>query len=240
MNILITGGASGLGYALTSRLAEEASNTLYFTYFRSAEAAAKLEAAFPNVKAIECDFSNPDSVETLADSLAGWNLQILINNALPTGLIRKHAHRIAQDSYSRGFHENILPLLRLTHQAIKLFRKQKFGKIITVLSAGLIGTPPAGMAEYLASKAYLLSMSKSWAAENKQFNITANCISPDFMQTPLNADMDERLVEQMIETHPLKQLITPKEVAEAVFFMTRATQHMNGTNLILNAGNSMN
>jgi NAD(P)-dependent dehydrogenase (short-subunit alcohol dehydrogenase family) len=163
----------------------------------------------------------------------------LINNALAAGLVRKHAHRIEQDIYNRGFHENILPLLRLTHQAIKLFRKQKFGKIITVLSSGLVGVPPSGMAEYLASKAYLLSMSKSWASENRQFNITANCISPDFMQTPLNADVDERLVEQMVEAHPLKQLITPEEVAEVVSFMIQATQHMNGTNLILNAGSSM-
>ncbi|MFZ0035366.1 MAG: SDR family oxidoreductase, partial [Sedimentisphaerales bacterium] len=123
----------------------------------------------------------------------------------------------------------------ITQEAIKLFRKKKFGKIINILTSFLINKPPTGLSEYVAKKAYLLSLSKSWAVENADFNISSNCISPSFMQTELTSSMDERIVEQLIKVHPLKRLLRPEEVAESVLFFINSPQHVNGVNLVINA-----
>jgi NAD(P)-dependent dehydrogenase (short-subunit alcohol dehydrogenase family) len=132
-----------------------------------------------------------------------------------------------------------LPTLQLMQKAVSLFRKKKSGRIITILTSGLIGKPPAGYAEYTAGKAYLLSMSKSIAAENAAFNITANCVSPSFMQTTLTNAMDERLIENMVSSHPLKRLLEPNEVAEVVKFLVHCTPHLNGVNIPINAAASI-
>ena len=106
----------------------------------------------------------------------------------------------------------------------------------TILSSGLINVPPTGMSSYIANKAYLEKLTKTWAAENSKFNITSNSISPSFMKTALTEDFDERVVEQMVLNHPNKKLITPKEVAETVQFLTNAGNHINGVDILMNAG----
>ena len=78
-------------------------------------------------------------------------------------------------------------------------------------------------------------MSKSWAIENAAFKITSNSISPEFMQTNMTARTDERIVEQMIAAHPLKQLLSTSDVAEVVDFFITCPLHINGTNLVINS-----
>jgi NAD(P)-dependent dehydrogenase (short-subunit alcohol dehydrogenase family) len=129
-----------------------------------------------------------------------------------------------------------MPTLRITKEAIKVFRKKKFGKIINIISSAIINKPLIGLSAYIANKSYLISMSKSWATEGVKFNITSNSISPSFMQTNLTSDTDERVIDQMNKEHPLKRLLTTDEVAEAVKFFIRSSQQINGTNLIINAG----
>ena len=103
----------------------------------------------------------------------------------------------------------------------------------------MYNTPPIGLSEYVANKAYLLSMSKSWAHENSKYNVTSNSISPSFMMTPLNKFEDERLVENMTKAHPLKTLLKEEEVAEAVSFLINASQQINGINLPINAAENV-
>jgi NAD(P)-dependent dehydrogenase (short-subunit alcohol dehydrogenase family) len=122
---------------------------------------------------------------------------------------------------------------------LELFRKKKAGKIITIITAALINTPPVGASVYVANKAYLAQLSKVWASENARFNITSNTISPAFMKTNIHATMDERIVEQITEGHPLKKLLTTEEVAESVLFLVNATSQINGVDLVLNAGTNL-
>jgi len=97
----------------------------------------------------------------------------------------------------------------------------------------LVGNPPVGSSEYVAAKAYLASLSKSWAVENAY--ISSNCISPSFMKTQLTSDVDERLIQDMVNKHPLKRLVTVDEVAETVRFLVSASQQINGVNVVMNA-----
>lgn len=234
MNILITGGASGLGEAITMKLAAEATCTVYFTYFKSRDKAKDIEESFRNAHGLQVDFGDEHSLAHLIQRMHEMNLDMLINNAI-TGYTKNHFHKIDGVSFLESFKKNVMPTVRVSQEAIKIFRKKKFGKILTILTAGLVNTPPIGWSEYTANKAYLHSLSKSWAVENAQFNISSNTISPGLMMTDLTRDMDERLVEMAEQAHPLKKLLTPGEVADTVAFYMRASQQVNGTNMIINS-----
>lgn len=210
-------------------------NRVWFTWFRSEEKAVAMEEKHPNTKGIRCDFTSPDSVGELTETIAGLPLEALVNNAM-TGMTKKHFHKMEAAEWSDSFQKNILPTLRITQAAVGVFRKQKAGKIVTILSAALAGKPPVGWSEYVAGKAYLLAMSKSWATEFGKYGITSNCVSPSFMLTDLHADTDERVVEELIKNAPLQKLLTPEETADAVHFLLHYSQQMNGANLLINQG----
>ena len=238
MNILITGGSSGLGRAITELFAKDTEHKIYFTYHNSVAAAKELEIKYSHVTGVPCDFNDAASIQSLCEKMEGWDLHLLINNA-HTKYHQQHFHKIAPDEFANDFQVNVVPTLLITQKAMSVFRKKKFGKIINIISSAVINKPPVGMAVYTAQKSYMLSMSKSWAAEGIRFNITSNCISPAFMATQMTEDYDERTIEQMIESHPLKQLLNPEDVAEAVLYLAHASQQVNGTHLIINADSEM-
>lgn len=235
MNILITGGASGLGLAITNTIATHFPNdTVYFTYYASADAAKAVEALHTNTKAIHCNFTKEASLNELLVFVKEIEIDFLINNAF-TKLVKSHVHKISRQDYQDAFNNDVLSAALLTGTFIERARKRKSGRIITILSGVTAQLPPLGWALYTAGKNYLLSLHQSWAAENRGFNITSNCVSPEFMQTSINNDTDERIVEQMISSHPLKKLLTVDEVAKTVLFLCESTTHLNGQNIILNA-----
>lgn len=237
MNILVTGGSKGIGAAIVKLLSANG-HVVYFTYANSQEAAKQLAETSGNIHAIHCDFTDTVSVEKLAATIAAIDVDVLVNNA-NTGIQKGHFNKLTNEVFRTSFAVNVLPVLRITQEAINHFRKKKAGKIINIISTVVVGKPPIGWSEYTANKAYLLAMSKSWATENIRFNITSNCISPAFVLTDIHKDEDERVIEQIIASHPLKKLLTPEEVAEAVQYFVNAPTQVNGTNLVLNAGTEM-
>jgi 3-oxoacyl-[acyl-carrier protein] reductase len=239
MNILITGGSSGLGKAITEKLSLEQNNQVYFTYNESVSAASELEKQFSNAHGIHCDYLNTESIETLLTKLSDLEIDVLVNNAYAGNLTQQHFHKGDIERFENDFKKNIVPVIKITSKVISGFRKKKFGKIITILSSVIVNKPPVGWADYTAGKAYLHSLSKSWAAENATFNITANCISPAFMQTALTKSMDERIVEEIENNHPLKKLLTPQDVADTVLYYVNCSQQINGTNFLINAASTI-
>lgn len=236
MNILITGGASGLGEAITRILAKDTKNTIYFTYSNSELNAKKIELDFSNVLSIKCDFKNLSEVKALVNKIDNLNIDVLINNAYTGNAIYTHFHKIPLENFTRDFINNLVPTILIAQSVIAHFRKKKRGKLITVLTSFLANTPPLGASCYVANKAYLESLVKSWANENINFNITSNSVSPSFMQTKLTSDVDERIVGQMISNHPLKKLLTVEEVAETILYLTKASSQVNGVDIIINSG----
>jgi 3-oxoacyl-[acyl-carrier protein] reductase len=234
MNILITGGASGLGEAITRRAALDLDNRIYFTYNQSLTSAQHIEAEHANTTGIKCDFKDKNDIAELINKIAELDVDILINNAYTGQFLASHFHKTSADDFATSFNDNILPTISITQAAIGVFRKKKLGKIITILSAVLIDSPPIGSAVYAANKAYLQELTKVWATENVKFNITSNSISPGFMLTGLTNSMDERLIEQIINGSPSKKLLTTDEVAESVQYFINADQQVNGENLVIN------
>ena len=220
---------------MTRRFAAAGEHKIYFTFNKAADKAAQIEREFPCTKAIACDFTNQESLDNLLKQMGEMNLDILINNAL-TGMKTKHFHKTDPAEFLVSFSDNVMPTLRITQQATNAFRKKKSGRIITVLTSYLANRPPIGLSEYVANKAYLLSLSHSWAVENARFNITSNCVSPSMMQTSLTSHLDDRQIEDITNSNPLKRLVTPEEVADTVFFLASASQQINGVNLLINGG----
>jgi 3-oxoacyl-[acyl-carrier protein] reductase len=239
MNILVTGGASGLGEAITRILTKDLGNTVYFTYSNSEANAKKIELDFSNAISVKCDFKNSSEVQFLVNKIDDLKLDLLINNAYSGTPITTYFHKIPGDTFSSEFMFNIMPTILITQSAITSFRKKKRGKVITILTSFLLNTPPLGSSSYVANKAYLGSLVKSWATENAKFNITSNSISPSFMQTNLTLDVDERVIEQIVSDHPLKKILTVEEVAESVLFLTNASSQINGVDIVLNAGTNI-
>lgn len=235
MNILITGGASGLGEAITRKLSEDKNHFVYFTYCTSEKNARALEERFQNTKGIFCDFRDKDSVNKLSTEIEKLELNILVNNAFSLSQIT-HFHKNDMSSFGSSFEMNVVPSVIIMQKAVEIFRKAKYGKIITILSSAIINKPPVGWSIYTAEKNYLFSICKSIATENASFNITSNCVSPSFMLTELTKQTDERIIEEMINKHPLKRLLTTAETAESVSYLVNASQQINGINMVINSG----
>ena len=239
MNILITGGASGLGESITRFLSNDPTNRIFFTYKNSRDKADLICEDYPNFKAIKCDFSKQKDVKLICDILPELDLDALINNAYAGDFLKTHFHKIEIASFLTDFQTNIIPTIQISQSAIAFFRKKRKGRIITILSSALIDKPPLGASVYMANKAYLAQLSKSWATEYSKYGITSNTISPSFMETGMTAQTDERILSHMANNHPLKKLLTTKEVAETVYFLLKTSPNLNGIDLVINAGQNI-
>lgn len=233
--ILVTGGASGLGKAIAIRLASSVDNIIYITYKESQESAEALERKYSNITKIKCDYTSEKDIDNLLLLISRHDVDVLINNAI-TSMHREHFLKIDWRVFVSSFMSNVVPVIKITQGAIKQFRSKRFGKIINILTSALLGAPPPGNAEYIANKAYIEALSRSWATENAKYNITSNCVYPSFMQTRLTSDIDERFVEIIKNEHPLRRILQPDEVADAVAFLTAASQQINGASIVINAG----
>lgn len=236
MNILVTGGSSGLGKAIVEKTASDKNNFIYFTYYSHRETADMLMEKYPNTKGVSCNFKDHNSYEVLLPLLAQWDLDVLINNAYaekPHGI---HFHKLTETDILDSFKCNVLPVIAITQKVLETFRKKKSGKIITVLTAYLLNQPPLGYALYSSNKAYLHQLSRSWSKEYIKYGITSNCVSPEFMETEFTNDTDSRIIEQLRAEHPLKKLLTPEEVAHCIDYLIHASNQINGVNIPINAG----
>jgi NAD(P)-dependent dehydrogenase (short-subunit alcohol dehydrogenase family) len=235
MNILITGGANGLGEAITKLLASNKDHFVYFTFVKSDGKAKGIENLFSNTKAIKCDFNDTNDVDSLINHIQEFKIDALINNAYVGQAVNKHLHKTNASDLVSTINSNIAPVVSITNSCVLFFRKNGGGKIISILSSFLDSTPPAGTAVYLANKAILLQLSKSWASENIKYNISSNCISPSFMLTDFTKETDERIIEELVHNHPLKKLLDPIEVAKVVEMLIASSAHLNNQNIVINA-----
>lgn len=233
MIIFVTGGASGLGEAITRKLAGDKMNHVYFTFHQSIEKAKRIESDFENTTAIRCDFQNESDIKNLQENIRLKDADVLINNAYTGDFIQSYFHKTTTENFRVAFETNILPVISITQSVINHFRIKKSGKIITILTAVLAGTPPFGSAVYAANKAYLAELCKVWANENKKFNISSNTVSPSFMLTGMTQKLDERLIEQIREQEPGKKLLTVEETANAVAYFVNAPQEITGIDTLI-------
>jgi 3-oxoacyl-[acyl-carrier protein] reductase len=209
---LVTGASRGIGLACARALAAAGARVVL-----AARDAAKLEAAareIPNATWVELDLASPQSIKD-AFAKAG-KIDILVNNAAITkdGL----ALRMKKDDWDAVIATNLTGAFLAIQQVLHGMMKERWGRIINISSVvGEAGNP--GQANYVASKAGLIGLTKSIAQEMASRNITVNAVAPGFIDTDMTAVLPPELKEKMLAQIPLKRLGRAEDVAAAVRFL---------------------
>tara|TARA_Y100001935_G_scaffold143409_1_gene118481 strand:- start:11 stop:748 length:738 start_codon:yes stop_codon:yes gene_type:complete len=233
--IIVTGATGGIGNSIVEKLSNNGANII--ATGTKIEKLEYLKSEFQNIKIIQFDISKTDKIEEFVENAAdelGGNIDCLINNA---GITRDNlAIRMNLDEWNKVIDINLTSTFVLCKSAIKKMLKNKSGKIINITS--VVGhTGNLGQANYTASKAGIIAMSKSLAIEYAKKNININCISPGFIKTAMTDKIDEKFKEIIISKIPSAKLGEPEDIANAVLFLaSNQSKYINGETLHVNGG----
>jgi 3-oxoacyl-[acyl-carrier protein] reductase len=235
---LVTGATGGLGGAIARRLhAQGATVALSGTRVEALEALAK--ELGERVEIAPCNLSDRDSVEALvpaAESKLG-GLDILVNNA---GVTRDNLFmRLKDEDWDLVLAVNLTAAFRLSRAAVKSMMRRRYGRIISIGSVvGTSGNP--GQGNYAASKAGLIGMSKSLAAEVASRNITVNVVAPGFIESPMTEVLNEKQRESILADVPMGRLGVGDDIAAAVAYLASSEAgYVTGQTLHVNGGMAM-
>ena len=216
-NIIVTGASGGIGNAIINKLSEAGANIL--ASGTRIEKLEELKKNFEGLKILKFDISQSDKIEEFienATSELGGSLDGIVNNA---GITQDNlAIRMSLDEWQKVININLTSTFLMSKFAIKKMLKNKSGKIVNITS--VVGhTGNLGQANYTASKAGIVAMSKSLAIEYAKKNININCISPGFIQTAMTDKIDDKFKEVIISKIPSARLGEPDDIANAVLFL---------------------
>ena len=233
-NIIVTGASGGIGNSIIEKLNECGVNIL--ASGTRTEKLEELKSRYNKIKILKFDISQSDKIEEFIENahkeLGG--LDCIINNA---GITQDNlAIRMSIDEWKKVIDINLTSTFLLSKFAIKKMLKNKSGKVINITS--VVGhTGNLGQANYTASKAGIVAMSKSLAIEYAKKNININCISPGFIKTAMTDKIDEKFKELIISKIPSARLGEPKDIANAVVFLSsNQSDYINGETLHVNGG----
>ena len=234
-NIIVTGASGGIGNAIIKKLNEAGANIL--ASGTKIEKLEELKNNFKKIKILKFDISRSDKIEEFienATSELGGSLNGIVNNA---GITQDNlAIRMSLDEWQKVININLTSTFLMSKFAIKKMLKNKSGKIVNITS--VVGhTGNLGQANYAASKAGIVAMSKSLAIEYAKKNININCISPGFIQTAMTDKIDDKFKEVIISKIPSARLGKPDDIANAVLFLSSdQSSYINGETIHVNGG----
>jgi 3-oxoacyl-[acyl-carrier protein] reductase len=215
-NIIVTGASGGIGNAIVKKLSEAGANII--ASGTRIEKLEELKKNFEGLKILKFDISQSDKIEEFienATSELGGSLDGIVNNA---GITQDNlAIRMSLDEWQKVIDINLTSTFLMSKFAIKKMLKNKSGKIVNITS--VVGhTGNLGQANYTASKAGIVAMSKSLALEYAKKNININCISPGFIKTAMTDKIDDKFKEVIVSKIPSARLGEPDDIANAVLF----------------------
>ena len=232
---LVTGATGGIGGAIARALhAQGATVSISGTRREALDTlAGELKE---RVHVLPCNLSDMADVETLvpAAEKAMGQLDILVANA---GITRDNLFvQLKDEDFDDVIRVNLTATFRLARAATKLMMRKRFGRIIAITSVvGVTGN--AGQGNYAASKAGLIGMMKSVGAEYARRNVTANCIAPGFIATPMTDVLNEKQREGVLAKVPAGRLGTPEDIAAAaVYLASNEAAYVTGQTLPVTGG----
>ncbi len=235
---LVTGASGGIGGEIARAL--HAQGVVVAVAGRNRGVLENIKTELGNdTEVIVGDFSRVDTVETILEKvneLIG-GIDILVNNA---GVTRDNlAVRIKDEDWQMVMDINLTTAFRLSRSFLRGMMKARWGRIINITS--IVGaTGNAGQANYAASKAGIVGMSKALAAEVAGRGITVNCIAPGFIDTKMTKVLNDEQKKKMLDSIPIGRLGTPEDVAAcAVFLASEEAAYITGQTLHVNGGMAM-
>ena len=233
--IIVTGASGGIGNSIVEKLNNSGAKIL--ATGTKIEKLEELKSKYKNISILKFDISQNDKIEEFIENATtelGGSLDCIINNA---GLTQDNlAIRMSFDEWKKVIDVNLTSTFLLSKFAIKKMLKNKSGKIVNITS--VVGhTGNLGQANYTASKAGIVAMSKSLAIEYAKKNININCISPGFIKTAMTDKIDEKYKELIISKIPSARLGEPEDIANAVLFLASdQSNYINGETIHVNGG----
>ena len=234
-NIIVTGASGGIGNSIIEKLNNVGANIL--ATGTKVEKLEDLKKKFENIKILKFDISQSEKIDEFIENATkelGGSLDCLINNA---GITQDNlAIRMNYEEWKKVIDINLTSVFLMSKFAIKKMLKNKSGKIVNITS--VVGhTGNVGQANYTASKAGIVAMSKSLAIEYAKKNININCISPGFIKTAMTDKLDENFKDAIISKIPSARLGEPNDIANAVVFLcSNQSSYINGETLHVNGG----
>ncbi len=235
---LVTGGGRGIGKAISSELARQGAKVfLAGTRLEVAEDTAKIiRDQGGDAHAIRMDVSNSEEIQEVFQTLSKEHkaVDILVNNAGITrdGLMM----RMKEEDWDEVIRVNLKGTFLCGQLAMKQMIKQKSGSIVNISSVvGLSGN--FGQANYTASKAGMIGLTKTMAREVAARGITVNAIAPGFIETEMTDKLDDQIKKDLLEKIPLTRFGTPEEVAYGVsFLVSERAKYITGQVININGG----
>ena len=231
---LVTGASGGIGGEIAKAL-HRAGGTVTLSGTRIAPLGALATELGARVHVVTCNLSEAASVEALPKAAIEkmGSVDILVNNA---GITRDNLFmRMSDEEWASVIDVNLTSTFRLCRGVLRGMMKARWGRIVNVSSVvGATGNP--GQANYAASKAGMVGMSKSLAAEVASRNITVNCVAPGFIATAMTEKLNEEQKARILTAVPAGRMGEAAEIAAAVLYLaspeagyvTGATLHVNG------------
>jgi len=235
---LVTGASGGIGGAIAKALYNQGADVALSGTRRDALESLKAELG-ERAHVTPCDLGAPDgSAELVKDASAAMGgIDILINNA---GLTRDTlALRMKDEDWQSVIDVNLTAAFRLSRACLKGMMKARWGRIVSITSiVGVTGN--AGQANYAASKAGLIGMSKSLAQEIASRGVTVNCLAPGFIETPMTDVLGDDQKQALLSAIPNGQLGQPEDIAAGVVYLASdEASYVTGQTLHVNGGMAM-
>ncbi len=218
---LITGGARGIGRAIADNLAQKGVNIIIVDVNLdiAREAASEIEKLGVKSIALKADVSNSADVTNIFEEAIKQygKIEILINNAGITkdGLLL----RMKDEDWDAVININLKGTFLCTKEAVKIMSKNRYGRIVNISSVvAFMGNP--GQANYSASKAGMIGLTKTIAKEYASRGITVNAVAPGFISTAMTDGLSENVKQEMLKAIPMNRFGTVQDVANAVAFLS--------------------
>lgn len=236
--VLVTGASGGIGASIASALNKQGAKVCITGTNQNKLNQINDDASMAYFQ-ITCDLRDKEDLKSLIPNVEKelGPIDILINNA---GIARDQlAMRMQDELWDEVIQTNLYSSFYLSKTAIKSMMRRKYGRIIQISSVvGFTGN--AGQANYAASKAGLVGMTKSLALEVASRNITINCIAPGFIKTPMTDLLTDEQKDSLMQKIPAKRLGLPDDIAAAsVFLASDEASYINGNTIHVNGGLAM-
>ena len=234
---IVTGSGRGIGLAIAKKLAGSGATAVITDISQefADSGAGEIKNAGLKSHATVCNVTDVSSIEKMTEEVMNkyGRIDILVNNA---GITKDTLiMRMKIEEWNAVIETNLTSVFKVTQSVVKHMSKANYGRIVNIASViGMHGN--FGQANYAASKAGVIALTKTIAKEYASKNITANAIAPGFIDTAMTQKLKDEIKQKYLDFIPLKRFGQPEDVAEAAFYFCTGGSYVTGQVIVVDGG----